>query len=92
MKGTLLSLEEILLAVAIMMSITTHMCSLTHTLHDFAKHFLPKTLHNYSAWKVNLGCLINLLKTFNQDGFVAQLTKFSTHFTLVIIHNLKAAN
>jgi len=56
---------------AITMPITTSMYSSPHTLHDYAKHFLPKTLTNYSAWKVNQDYLTNQLKTYNQSGFAA---------------------
>jgi hypothetical protein len=62
-NGSLLAQQ--LLIVAITMPITTSRYSSPRMLHDYAKRFLPKTLNNYSALKVNR------LKTYNQSGFAA---------------------
>jgi short-subunit dehydrogenase involved in D-alanine esterification of teichoic acids len=76
-------LAQQLLIVAITMSITTSRYSSPHTLHDYAKHFLLKTLSNCSAWKVNQDCSINQLKTYNQGGFAAKLARPDmTHLVL----------
>ena len=64
-------LAQQLLIVAITMPITTSRYSSPHTLLGYAKHFRPKTLNNYSAWKVNPDCLTNQLKAYNQGGFAA---------------------
>src|SRR5438552_9636223 len=85
LKRTILSLlAQQLLTVAITMPITTSRYSSPLTLHGCAKHFLPKILNNFSAWKVNQDCLTNLLKAFNQGGFVAQLARYNSYLSSTI--------